>query len=60
MEITKSEASSLCDFIEMNIFESLRNDLDADNIAYLVNLMNVFQRAAEFSGYKWKPVDYDD
>lgn len=59
MEITKSEASSLCDFIEMNIFESLRNCPDADNIAYLVNLMNVFQRAAEFPGYKWKPVDYD-
>lgn len=60
MEITKLEASSLCDFIEMNIFESLRNDPDADNIAYLVNLMNVFQRAAEFSGYKWKPVNFED
>lgn len=60
MEITKSEASSLCDFIETHIFNVIRDDPDIDNIAWLVNLMNVFQRAAEFSGYKWKPVDYEE
>lgn len=48
MEITKSEASSLCEFIELNIFNNIRDDPDVDNIAWLVNLMNIFQRAADF------------
>ena len=31
IEITKEEAESLLDFIELNFYEVIRNDVDIDN-----------------------------
>jgi len=39
IELTKGEAESLCDFIEMNLIESIRNDPDCDNLIYVENLL---------------------
>ena len=37
-EITKGEAESLIDFIEINIFEQIKSDPDTDNMAWLYNI----------------------
>lgn len=44
IEITKDEAESLVDYIEMNIFDIIRNDPDIDSIEWLANIMAVYQK----------------
>ena len=44
IEITKDEAESLMDFIEINIFDIIRNDPDIDSIEWLKNIMAVYQK----------------
>ena len=44
IEITKDEAESLADFIEVNIFDIIRNDPDIDSIEWLENLMAVYKK----------------
>ena len=39
IEITKSEAESLMEFIETNIFDIIRNDEYIDNINWLINII---------------------
>ena len=42
--LTKDEAESLFDFIEMNLIDSIRNDVDCDNIVYIENLIRVWRK----------------
>ena len=44
VDLTKSQCNNLCDFIEFNIFEYIRNDKDIDNIDWLVNMMEAYQK----------------
>lgn len=44
IEITRDEAESLVDLIEMNIFNIIRNDPDIDSIKWLENIMTVYQK----------------
>lgn len=44
IEITKSEAESLMEFIETNIFDIIRNDEYIDNINWLTNIMSVYTK----------------
>ena len=44
IEITKSEAESLMEFIETNIFDIIRNDEYIDNINWLTNIMSVYMK----------------
>lgn len=44
IEITKDEAESLADLIEMNIFDIIRNDADVDSIEWLENIMAVYKK----------------
>lgn len=44
IQLTKGEAESLCDFIEMNLIEAIRSDPDCDNIIYLENLIRVWRK----------------
>ena len=44
IEITKSEAESLMEFIEINIFDVIRNDEYIDNIDWLMNIMSVYKK----------------
>lgn len=51
MEITKTEAKVLCEFIEGNILDNIRNDTDIDNMSWLVTIIDLFKRMADFSEY---------
>lgn len=42
--LSNNEAESLCDFIEYNLFQVIRNDVDADNIVWLENLIRVWRK----------------
>lgn len=44
VKITKSEISNLIEFIEFYFIDSIRNDPDADNIDYIVDMMNVLTK----------------
>lgn len=44
IQLTKGEAESLCDFIEMNLIDSVRNGPDCDNIIYIENLISVWRK----------------
>lgn len=47
VEITKSEAESLMEFIEINIFDSIRKDEAIDGMAWLCNLTAIFKKCKE-------------
>lgn len=47
IEITKSEAESLMDFIETSIFDSIRDDVNIDSIEWLCNIMSVYKKCKE-------------
>lgn len=47
IEITKGEAESLMDFIEMNIFEIIRGNVEIDSIEWLCNIMSVYKKCKE-------------
>lgn len=44
IEITKDEAESLADLIEMNIFDVIRNDEEIDSIEWLANIVAVYEK----------------
>lgn len=44
IDLTESQCKNLCDFIEFNIFECIRNDKDIDNIDWLVSMMAAYQK----------------
>lgn len=47
IEITKDEAESLMEFIEVNIFDIIRNDPDFDSIEWLCNIASVYNKCKE-------------
>lgn len=44
IEITKDEAESLMDFIEMNIFDIIREKDEIDSLEWLANIMTVYKK----------------
>ena len=44
IDLTESQCKNLCDFIEVNIFEYIRNDTEIDNINWLIDLMKAYQK----------------
>lgn len=44
IDLTESQCKNLCYFIEFNIFEYIRNDTDIDNIDWLVDMMEAYQK----------------
>ena len=51
IDLTKSEARNLAEFIEMTIFESIRNDTDIDNPMWLLDIMHAYEKLSEYGGY---------
>ena len=43
IELTKSQVSNLIDFIEIEFYDSIREDTDIDNIDYAIDMMNALQ-----------------
>lgn len=50
--LTKDEAYAVAEFIEVNIFDAIRNDAEWDSAYVLLNLMHVLEKAVKVSGYK--------
>lgn len=50
-ELTKDEAYAVAEFIDMNIFEAIRNDADWDSFQCLRNLCKAYDKLREMSGY---------
>ena len=46
--ITSDEADSLKEFIEMNFFDSIRNDPDVDNLIWAKNILSVYEKCGGF------------
>lgn len=44
IEITKDEAESLMDFIEMNVFDVIRDNDEIDSIEWLCNIASVYNK----------------
>lgn len=51
MELTKDEAFAVAEFIEMNVFDAIRNDTDWDNFQNLRNLIRAYEKCCEINGY---------
>lgn len=50
-EITKSEASSIKDFIEYYFLDSVKKDDEVDSLLYVYNILNVYERLGGFEAY---------
>ena len=51
VELTEGEAYSLAEFIDTNIFDTIRNDRDIDSIQWLKNIVHAYEKMCEVSGY---------
>ena len=49
IDLTESQCKNLCDFIEVNIFEYIRNDTDIDNIDWLIDMMEAYQKLKKWN-----------
>ena len=50
VELTKAQCESLIDYIEINLFDVIRNDTDIDSIEWLQNLLDAkraFEKAVD-------------
>lgn len=50
-ELTKGEAYAVAEFIDMNLFDAIRNDTDWDSVQNLRNLIHAYEKCCETSGY---------
>lgn len=50
-KLTKDEAYAIAEFIDMNIFEVIRQDADFDSFQYLRNLIHAYEKCKTASGY---------
>ena len=44
IDLTESQCRNLCEFIELNIFEYIRDDTDIDNIGWLIEIIRAYQK----------------
>jgi len=49
--LTKDEAYAVAEFIDANIFNAIRNDLDWDSFYALRNLIRAYEKCRKISGY---------
>lgn len=51
LDLTKDEAYSLADFVAMNIFTVIRDDVDIDSVQWLRNVVHAYEKLCAYSGY---------
>lgn len=61
LNLTKSEAQNVAEFIELYLLEDIRNNPDIDNPMWLFDMMHAFEKLCEYSGYEspYKPNNYE-
>ena len=50
-ELTKNEAYAVCNFIDCNLYDTIRNDTEIDSIGWLRNILHAYEKLCAFSGY---------
>lgn len=51
IKITSNEAESLRDFIEFNLLDAIRNDVDIDSLLWVYNILNVYRKCGGLKEY---------
>ena len=54
LELTKDEAYSLVDFLDVNLIHTIHNDPDVDSMQWLCNIVHAYEKLAKYSGYNIK------
>ena len=49
--ITTNEAYSLAEFIDFNLIQSIRDDVDIDRMQWLRNMIHSYEKLCAYSGY---------
>ena len=49
--LSKDEAFAVAEFIDLNIFDAIRNDTDWDSFYNLQNIVTAYKKLCEMSGY---------
>lgn len=62
IDITEKEAYAAAELIGMNLFDVIRNDTDVDSLSWLRNVLNVYDKLCNISGYRnaCDPDAYED
>lgn len=47
VELTRDEAIGLVDFLDITLFDAIRNDPDIDGMGWLCNMMMVYKKCKE-------------
>ena len=50
--LTKDEAYGIAECIDNTLIDHIRDNLDIDNMKWLVNMVNAFQKLSEYGGYR--------
>ena len=56
VELTESQCNNIANFIEENIFDVIRNDIEIDNIRWLIDVLDAYKVLKEGG----KGADEDD
>ena len=51
IKITSNEATSLRDFIEFNLIDAIRNDVEIDSLLWVYNILNVYRKCGGLKEY---------
>ena len=51
--ITKGQIESLIEFIDLNFFPSIRNDVDIDNMDYICNICDIYRNLTKAQETIW-------
>jgi hypothetical protein len=51
VKITSKEATSLRDFIEFNLLDAIRNDVEIDSLLWVYNILNVYRKCGGLKEY---------
>lgn len=47
IEFTESQIKNLIDFFDYEFIQSIRNDIELDNIAYVVDMCEIYKKLQE-------------
>ena len=47
IDLTKSQCTNIADFIEMNIFQYIRDDTEIDNMDWLIDMVDAYKKLRE-------------
>lgn len=50
VDLTRSQCENIADFIELNIFDFIRNDIEIDNMDWLCDMADAWKKLKEIEG----------